>query len=179
VSPRLARVRTELETARHRAHTLAAPLDETVWAARPAPTAWSAAECLIHLNLTSRAFVPPLRDALARGRAVAGPARCRMDLIGTLLWWALTLRLPIRTTEPFVPDSPRPRSVVLAEFDALQDQVLEVVEDADGLDLVALRIASPFDPRIHYNVYAGLRVLAAHQRLHLGQAELAVGSRTK
>jgi hypothetical protein len=179
VSIRLARVRTELDTARHRAHTLAAPLDEMAWAARPAPTAWSAAECLIHLNLTSRAFVPPLREALARGRAVAGPARCRMDLTGTLLWWALTLRLPIRTTEPFVPGSPRPRSVVLAEFDALQDQVVKVLEDADGLDLVALRIASPFDPRIRYNVYAGLRVIAAHQRLHLGQAERAVGSLSK
>jgi hypothetical protein len=175
VSTRLARVRAELETARHRAHTLAAPLDETAWAARPAPTAWSAAECLIHLNLTSRAFIPRLRDALASGRRVAA-ARYRMDPMGAFLWWVGTLRVPIRTTEPFVPRASEPRSVVLAEFDALQDQVIKIVEDAEGLDLVALRIESPFDPRIRYNVYAGLRVIAAHQRLHLRQAERAARS---
>jgi DinB superfamily len=172
----LARVRAELETARGRAHALAAPIDETAWARRPAPTEWSAAECLIHLSLTSRAFVAPLRDALARARVTTRSPRHRMDPIGMLLWWALTLGVPTRTTEPFVPDGPQPRSVVLAEFDARQDEIIKVVEDADGLDLAPQRVASPFDPRIRYNVYAALRVIAAHQRLHLRQAERALRS---
>jgi hypothetical protein len=37
-------------------------------------------------------------------------------------------------------------------------------------------MASPFDPRIRYNVYAALRVISAHQRLHLAQAERAMRS---
>ena len=38
-------------------------------------------------------------------------------------------------------------------------------------DLGKLRIVSPFDPRIKYNLYSCLRLILAHQRLHLRQAE--------
>ena len=174
MSPRLARLRAELETTRRRAHAIAEPLDETSWATRPAPTEWSASDCLVHLNLTSRAFVPLLRDALAEGRGRGGTPRCHMDLMGSLVWWAAPLRVPVKTTEPFVPPGPERRPAVLEEFDALQEQMMRFVEDADGLDLVALRIVSPFDARLRYNVYSALRIIAAHQRLHLSQAERAV-----
>src|SRR5438034_7588850 len=122
MSPRLARLVTELEAARRRVHAIAERLDDTGWAARPSAAEWSVAECLSHLNLTSRAFVPLLRDALTNGRK--GTARCRMDVIGALVWWATTLRVPVKTTEPFVPPSREPRPAVLAEFDTLQDQML-------------------------------------------------------
>ena len=97
-----------------------------------------------------------------------------MDLRGSLVWWAAALRVPVKTTEPFVPPGPERRPAVLEEFDALQEQMMRFVEDADGLDLVGLRIVSPFDARLRYNVYSALRIIAAHQRLHLGQAERAV-----
>jgi len=42
------------------------------------------------------------------------------------------------------------------------------------LDLGKLRIVSPFDPRIKYNLYSCLRLIPAHQRLHLRQAEQVV-----
>jgi DinB superfamily len=174
MSPRLARLVTELEAARRRAHAIAEPLDDAAWAARPAATEWSVAECLSHLNLTSRAFVPLLRDALASGRK--GTARCRMDVVGALVWWATTLRVPAKTTESFVPPSREPRSAVLAEFDTLQDQMIRFVGDADGVDLVSLHIVSPFDSRLRYNAYSALRLIPAHQRQHLAQAERAVAA---
>jgi len=60
----LARIQVELEEAHRRAHEIVAPLKNEGWGARAAPDQWSVAECLIHLNLTSRAFLPLIKDAI-------------------------------------------------------------------------------------------------------------------
>lgn len=175
MTEQLERVRAELDDARRRAHEIAGALIPGQWNARPSPDDWSVAECLAHLNLTSRAFLPLLDDAIRRGRAAGLRARrYRMDVIGGLLWLVTTLRVPVKTTEPFVPVDAPPTDAVLAEFDVLQREIVGRMEQADGLDLTALRIVSPFDSRLRYNVYAALKVIAAHQRLHLRQAERAV-----
>jgi hypothetical protein len=166
------RLRAELDHARRRARAIAEPLDDAAWSAAPAPGEWSVAECLTHLNLTSRAFLPRLQEAVARAPKTSAPL-ARMDVAGALLWWALTLRIPVKTTEPFVPKGGAPRAVVLAEFDTLQDQVIAMVDAAGGRDVRAVKMPSPFDARLHYNPYAALRLVAAHQRLHLRQAEAA------
>jgi len=131
----LARIQVELEEAHRRAHEIVAPLKNEGWGARAAPDQWSVAECLIHLNMTSRAFLPLIKDAIGRGRdrELFRGTPYRMDFVGRLLWLAATL-----------------------------------------LDLGKLRIVSPFDSRIKYNLYSCLRLIPAHQRLHLRQAEQVV-----
>jgi DinB family protein len=172
----LERIQTELADARGRAHEIAVSLENAEWAARPAANQWSVAECLIHLNMTSRAFLPLINDALGRGREreLFRSAPYRLDFMGWLLWWAATVRLPIKTTEPFVPDRGQPRDVSLSEFDGLQEQLIGCLKEAEGLDLAKLRVVSPFDSRIKYNLYSCLRLIPAHQRQHLRQAEQVV-----
>jgi hypothetical protein len=65
---------------------------------------------------------------------------------------------------------------VLGDFDMLQEQVAGCVREADGLDLGRLRIISPFDSRVKYNLYSCLRIIPAHQRQHLLQAEQVIRS---
>jgi len=98
----------------------------------------------------------------------------RRDVVGWLLWWAAEMRLPIKTTEPFVPVRSEPKDEVLSEFDALQNQLTACLREADGLDVGRLRIVSPFDSRMKYNFYSCLRLIPAHQRQHLRQAEQIV-----
>ncbi len=50
--------------AQARLHRLADSLTETRWAERADPARWSVAECVAHLNLFGRAFLPLLRKAL-------------------------------------------------------------------------------------------------------------------
>ncbi|MBI1845698.1 MAG: DinB family protein [Candidatus Rokubacteria bacterium] len=171
----LAAIQGELAEARRRAHDVAAVAGDAAWETPPAPGRWSAAQCLVHLNLTSRAFLPLIEDAIARGRGMPGGSGShRMDVLGRLLWWASTLRLPVKTTEAFVPSVDRPRTAVLSDFDVLQDAVVGLVAKAEGLDLRALRVVSPFDARLTYNLYSCFRLIAAHQRQHLRQAEQAL-----
>ena len=180
LAPQLDRIGVELADARRRAHEIAAPLAPERWGARQAWDQWSVAECLIHLNLTSLAFLPLIRDAVARGRDLKlladGPFR--RDVVGWFLCWMTEppVRFRVKTTAPFVPASVEPKDRTLAAFDTLQEQVVACVREADGLDLGRLRIGSPFDPRLKYNLYSCLRIIPAHQRQHLSQAEHVIRS---
>jgi hypothetical protein len=179
----LERIVNELDNARRRAHDIAAPLTSERWSMRPALDQWSVAECLIHLNLTSEAFLPLISDAIIRGRALklfaSGPFR--RDIVGWFVHWITEppVRVRVRTTAPFVPSGVEPKDSVLNLFDTLQARLVSCLHDAAGLDLGRLRITSPFDSRLRYNLYSCLRILPAHQRHHLAQAEEAIRSLTR
>jgi hypothetical protein len=178
LAPQLARIEAELAEARRRVHALVEPLDETGWSRRPAPGEWSVAECLIHLNLTSRAFLPLIEEAITRGReqGLVAPGPYRRDFVGWVLAHVIEPPVPIRTktTAPFVPPVIEPKRVVLEAFDRLQGELGDCLSRASGLDLARLRVVSPFDARIKYNLYSCLTIIPAHQRLHLAQAERVI-----
>ena len=176
MDPQLARIQTELADVLQRARAVAGPLSDDAWSARPALNEWSVAECLSHLNLTSRAFLPLISKAIDKGRERTRPknTRHRMDFMGRFLWLTLTIDVPMKTTEAFVPTRSQPKDVVLSEFGELQNRLTGCLGQAEGLDLGELPIVSPFDARIRYNLYSCFRVLAAHQRQHLRQAERVV-----
>ena len=178
VAPQLERIAGELADARRRAHEMAATLTAASWGTRPAQDQWSVAECLIHLNLTSRPFLPLIGDAIAKGRELKllGSGPFRRDPVGWFVNWITEppAWLRIKTRAPFVPSAVEPKGRVLDAFDALQDQLVGCVRGADGLDLGRLRIVSPFDKRLKYNLYSCLRIIPAHQRLHLSQADAVI-----
>ncbi len=180
LQPQLGRIVLELADARRRAHEIAAPLPGELWSTRPAVDQWSVAECLIHLNLTSRAFLPLIKDAIRKGRdlKLLGGGPYRRDVVGWFVYWITDppVRFRVKTTAPFVPEGVEPRGRVLDAFDMLQGQVADCVREADGFDLGRLRIVSPFDSRLKYNLYSGLRIIPAHQRQHLLQAEQVIRS---
>jgi hypothetical protein len=134
-------------------------------------------ECVAHLNLTANAFLPILGAGLEEARAlgVTAPERYRRDLTGWLLWRGSgpPARFRSRTAAAFVPSGMEPPGELRATFDQLQSEQLAIVQGADGLPLQKIRIASPFDARVRYNLYSALSILARHQHRHLWQAEEA------
>ena len=177
MNPQLQALVDDFGSARERLHRLAATVPAERWAQRPAEGSWSVAECVAHLNLTSKAYVGPLREALTRGRAEGGaaPARYRRDLLGWLIWRAVRpeTRMKAKTAAAFVPTANASPAELVAEFDRLQDEQVELTRLADGLPLGRLKIVSPFGPGLKYNVYSALTILPAHQHRHLQQAERA------
>lgn len=171
----LALVKEDLHHARKRARAVGKGLDAQSWATRPAPSEWAIGECITHLNITSERFIPLFDDAIRDGRArkleANGPYR--KGLIG----WALQrfleppYRIKTTTSAAFIPVTVDPMTDALERFDYLQLEVQVRIDRAAGLALDRLRLVSPFDSRIKYNLYAAFCVLAAHQRRHLWQAE--------
>ena len=177
MNAQLQEIRDELRSARDRLHRLAGSLSDDAWSRRPGPDRWSPAECVAHLDLTSAAFVPLLREGLDRARALGGPppSRYRRDPVGWLLWRTMgpPVRGRVKTIAPFVPRGDLPPEALIAEFDRHQEELGSIVVSADGLPLGRVRIPSPFAERVRYNLFSALSILPRHQHRHLWQAERA------
>jgi hypothetical protein len=173
--PQLAAIRRELDQATRRAQRLTASTTDQTFNRAPAPGAWSVGQCLAHLNITSMAYLPLLDAALAEHTAasVTGDFRYRAGLIGRLLAWSLEppYRMKTKTAPDFAPAQYVERDAVLDDFVALQTGIDQRVVRSTGRDLNRMRIRSPFNARVQYNVYAAFLTLLAHERRHLWQAE--------
>jgi len=183
----LASIVSEFESAQTRLHRLSDKLPDARWKSRPGPERWSAAECVEHLNLTSRAYVPLLRRALESATKSPAPAGYyRRDFLGWLFssmvgpLWTLGKRPVgrVKTTDDFVPKATPGRTEAVAEFDRLQEELIGITRRTEDYPISEIRIVSPFGGRIRYNVYSALRILPRHQYRHLEQAEEAASARS-
>ncbi len=174
--PQLQQIQDEFREARDRLHRLAARVPEERWAERPPGGGWSPAECVEHLNLTSRAVLPGVQGAVTEARTLGGaaPARYRRGVVGWLLWRSQRPGAGLRskTAASFVPLSTPSRAEQMAEFDRLQEAQIAGVVAGDGLPLQRVKVASPFGP-LRYNAFAALSILSVHQLRHVHQAERA------
>jgi hypothetical protein len=163
-----------------RARRLAAEAGPSRWKTRPAPDAWSASDCVQHLVTTAEAFIPRFAAASAHASALlaATDAPYRVSLGARLFIWSLEppYRLRLRTGAPFVPDTTRDPEVDLAAFAGVHDALRDRLASGAGLPLDRLMVASPFAERLRYSIYTSLRIIVAHERRHLWQAERAVAA---
>ena len=177
----------ELEAAQTRLHRLADQLPDARWKSRPGQYRWSAAECVEHLNITTKAYLPRLRRALESATKTKSPTKAthhRRDFLGWL-FSALVGPMPsvgktklgrVKTPPEFVPSATPERVAAMAEFDRLQAELIGVTRQADGYPLGEMKIVSPFGGRIRYNFYSALRILPRHQERHIEQAEEAASA---
>ena len=178
--PQLDAIVSQLEAAQGRLHQLEARTSAAQWGRRAAPDSWSIGECVAHLNLTSKAFIPLLRAAFdSDNRIHKPPKRYRQDPAG----WVLSRtvgELPrfagvrfgrFKTPPRFVPADPLDREMVVAEFNTYQHELVMLTHWGEQRALETLRIVSPFNPRISYSAYSCLVMLPRHQHRHIAQAE--------
>jgi hypothetical protein len=179
VDPQLNVVIADLLSAEQRLCQLHSTLPRDAWTRRPAVGRWSPAECVAHLNLTTQALLPLLRtglEAAADGRRRAA-SRYRRDLVGWMIWKVVAPvgGLRTRTVAALTPPVDCPPESVMAEFERLQPDMIRCVSRADGLAIDQIKVVSPFDARLKYNLYAALTMVPRHQHRHLLQAERAAG----
>ena len=174
----LAAIVGDLEAASRRVHELHRRLQFSgAWMTRPAAAEWSAADCVAHLNLTSAALLPLLDAAIgqAREHREPPPARYRRDAMGWLMWQLVAPAGGLKTTTiaAFEPSGTPSTEGLVFEFDDLQAAVVARVREADGLPLQRVKVRSPFDGRVSFNLYSALALVPRHQDRHLHQAEQA------
>jgi hypothetical protein len=170
----MAAIISDLESASRRLRELRQTLPEAAWSERPGPGRWSPAECIAHLNLTSAAVLPCVREALRAARTCREPvgSRYRLDAMGWLLDKVVSpeSRLKLVTPMAFAPEGCETVDCLVARFEALQIELIAVAREAEGLPIDSVRVVSPFDPRIKTNLYAALMLVGRHQHRHLLQA---------
>lgn len=178
-----------LNGASARVDQMAERVAEEGWHARPGPGAWSAAQCVAHLNITSEAYREPLMRGLEEARTLGGGVRFQgRHRPGVLGWMAGRMVGPapriggkrrgrVKAPAPFVPTTDPSRDEVAAEFRRHQAWLVELVRACDGLPIHRVKVASVFVPAVRFNLYATLIIVARHQHRHLQQAEEATGAR--
>jgi hypothetical protein len=158
------------------ARRLVSDLTEPLGTWRPAPDAWSIAECLDHLATGNRVYLrvmqPRADRAVAQSRVRRRPAR--PGLLGG--WFARTLEPPVKPRFKMkAPSLIRPRQGpslddAQAQFLASHEEVRAFLRRYAGIDLAGVLFPNPFVRGLHFSLATGLHVLAAHERRHLWQA---------
>jgi hypothetical protein len=174
--PQLEQIADEFHFATARLHALVRVVPAERWPERRDPARWSVAECVAHLNLTGAAYATTLREAIDRGKGMAGSpftGRYRRDFMGWLLWKTMPppVWMKVKTTAAFIPQSVAPVAQLEAEFVRLQDAQLAYLDSAEGLGLNAIKVQSPFNAKLSYNLFSCFSILPRHQHRHLWQAE--------
>lgn len=165
----------ELHQAGVRATALASDLDHAAFNWRPGPGRWSIGQCLDHLNRTAGHYRDRLGRVMdeARARHRLGDPPFRHGWAGRLFLWYLEPPPRLRFPAPRVlrPGQQLEPGRTLAEFQRLQEELIQLVRRANGLDLGAVRFASPFFPLLRLSLGQGFAAVTAHERRHLYQAE--------
>ena len=174
LAPELDEFRRQFEQLANDADALVAPLSDAQFTWNPRPNAWSVAECIDHLNVTARMYLPVLDEGIAnairQGQYGEGPYA---------YWWLARMfvrilepppRFRTKTPAAFRPPSGRTRHEIMAAFRAYQVQYVDRLRQANGLDLARARARSPVVSWMVFPLGCGFAAMAAHERRHLWQA---------
>jgi hypothetical protein len=166
--------REQFEAVKRDAEGLLAGLSDAQFNWRPAPGAWSIAECLAHLSVTGQFYLPridrSIREAREAGRTGRGPFR-----YGPLQRFFVRgieppAKLKFKAPKIFTPMPEHLLSVITPAFMNLQDQLIERLHDARGLHLSRIKLASPVSRLLRISLGQVFPFIAAHERRHLWQA---------
>src|SRR5262249_54955508 len=141
---------------------------------RPSPERWSINECFEHLNITARYYWSILAEAVNSARINGwfsnGPHK--RTWFGRLMIRAMEppVRMRFKARRRFRPPADIPMNQVVSQFMAFQNRMLDLVRDANGVDLGRPRIQTPRNGPIKITLGEGLGLAIAHERRHLWQA---------
>ena len=146
--------------------------EQLLW--RPAPNQWSVGECLEHLNITHRQWLPLMEDASREGRdrGTLHPGPYSYGFLSRLFLRLVQPppRLKVKAPAPFQPPAHLDKDRVIEDFKTLHARAEQVIRDSNGIDLAKVRVQSAFSRHIRYPLGMGFWILAAHDRRHILQA---------
>jgi DinB family protein len=174
LTPEIDEFRRRFDRLADDADAFVAPLTDQQFFWNPSADAWSIGQCIDHLNVSARVYLPQLDEGIAnairQGQYREGPFT---------YWWLA--RLFVRFLEPpprlrskapavLLPPTARTRREIMAAFRAYQVQYVDRLRQANGLDLGRGRVRSPIVSWLHMPLGTGFAAMIAHERRHLWQA---------
>jgi DinB superfamily len=144
--------------------------DEINW--KPEPQAWSIGQCLDHLYVSNKVYLPPIARAL-EGRSPSPVDDIQPGWFGR--WFIRTYIDPdTQRRKAQAPQKSRPAPridpSVLDSFLRSNDDVRTLIRRASAYDVNRIRFVNPFVPVIRFTVGTGFEVTCRHERRHLLQA---------
>lgn len=175
--PQLQNIHNRIAAARQDALQIATMLSDEQAKKRPESMAWSVTDCLDHLCVVGRKVLPRINAGIARARSERrlshGPFR-----YGRVGNWFVRMSGPedypprrkLTTPKLYKPTRDWPFEEIVRSFTHLQDDILERVREANGIDLARVKIASPAAWWLRLSLGQWFELIAGHQERHLLQA---------
>lgn len=145
---------------------------------RPDENAWSILECIDHLNQVGTQMLPAMRAEMKKGRAAGktGNGPFKYSWLGRKFAKAAG---PLDTDNTFkgkspklyIPSSNLSREIVVSTFVQLQDELMAITREAQGLHLKKIKVTSPALAIVRFSLGVWLGMLPGHQIRHLQQAQ--------
>lgn len=151
-------------------------LDQLNW--KPGADQWSVAQCFEHLIKINSAYFPQWRR-IEQG-AYRPTWRDRVPLLarffGSIVLRAVQpeSRRKFKAAKHVEPSPSAIDAGIIARFTAHQREVIEHMAVAGSRDAAALTITSPVAPIAFYSLLDAFRIIVAHERRHMAQAERVV-----
>jgi uncharacterized damage-inducible protein DinB len=143
---------------------------------RPDNSDWSIAECIDHLTLTGREFLPIVDKLIGQARTKGwqsdGPFH--HGFFGNLFIKAVEppVKLKVKAPAQLQSHEQKAKEQVQTDFANIQQEYLRRIKDANGLDLAKVKEVIPFRRYIKLSLGQWLQFVAAHERRHLWQMNL-------
>ena len=174
LAPELDTFRQQFEQLADDADGLTRTLSDSQFNWQPPSRGWSVAQCIDHLNVTARTYLPKLDEGIAEAirRGLYGEGPFKYNWFGRMFVRSQepTTKLKFKAAKVFLPAASRPRQETLAAFRAYQVQFVDRLRQANGLDLARARVKSPAASFISLPLGSGFALMIAHERRHLQQA---------
>lgn len=138
------------------------------------PGIWSIAQCIDHLNVTGKIYGANIDKKIAEAHTQQqfnqGPFQQKW--LDNLFIKALEppVKRKFKAPKQFVPQADKPLDVVSEEFLSVQEQYITRLQDANGLNLTRIKLASPVISLLKMTLLGVFGLVLAHERRHLWQA---------
>jgi hypothetical protein len=137
--------------------------------------AWSIAQCLDHLGNMNALYGAAAKTAVdyasSRGWRRTGPIAS--SRVGQ--WFIASQEPPVkrkvRAPSQTIPPSTKSRAEVMAQYHDSHARIRQLIHDCADIDVNRATFKNPFLSVIKVRVGTALRIIAAHDRRHLWQAE--------
>ena len=164
----------QIESIKEDAQEISAPLTDPQFNWRPAAGKWSISECLAHLNAVNGIDLPELRAEIVRARqnGVTGSGPFRYGFLSRkfIAYMEPPPKLRVPAPKQYRPQPNLSKDKVVPEFLSIHDILIQLIRDANGLDLARVKVPSPMSKAIKFSLGQRFALLTAHDRRHLWQA---------
>ena len=175
LDPELRSYYDEVLKINHAAKDLIRGLSEAQLLWRPEPRVWSIAQCLSHLVASGRTELPSVHRAIAEARArkTAGHGPYSFGLPGWLLIKVMgpQVRLKFKAPKAYLPDVNKAPGDIICEFFLFQQELLDCIRDADGLDLARTKVQVHDYKYIRLSLGQEFELFIVHEQRHILQAQ--------
>ncbi len=134
---------------------------------------WSALECLAHLNIYSKFYIPEITKNLEKTRYKKPTAEFKSGLLGNYfanMVGPLENSKKMKTLNSSNPIGSELSLSTLEQFGLYQEQTLDILEKASSVDLAKTKCGISIAPWLKIKLGDALRVVIMHNRRHMIQA---------